>query len=214
MRQAAISLAGTLSSGSGQSGGCAAPRGRASIAQRSTMRGSFFSPKRMSLRRMKRASPAKPDALAECRRETAPAPPSRCAAWSAPCRSLRCLSRRARAACCAKRQPAARQVGDDGLPDARHVVGQRRAQRWSPSRSTGRSGKRWRSTGTTEWQRTKSPIHIYGTIRIGRVSLAAARPSSARPGRRSTESLFIVDMNLYSFISVSAGGLAWLGCCV
>ena len=52
--------AGTSSSGSGQSAGSGAPFGSASAPQRSIMRGSCRSPKRMSLSRPKRTSPAKP----------------------------------------------------------------------------------------------------------------------------------------------------------
>ena len=59
-RHSAAFCAGTLSSGFGQSAGSAAPFGSASAPQRSIMRGSFFSPKRMSLSRPKRTSPAKP----------------------------------------------------------------------------------------------------------------------------------------------------------
>jgi len=49
-----------LSSGSGHSDGSAAAGGSAKAAQRSTIRGSFFSPRRMSLRSTKRISPTKP----------------------------------------------------------------------------------------------------------------------------------------------------------
>ena len=34
-------------------------------------------------------------------------------------------------------------------------------------KSTGRFGQRARKSFTTEWPRTKSPIHMYGMIRIG-----------------------------------------------
>ena len=55
-----VGRAARSSSGFGQSAGRRAPFGSASAPQRSIMRGSFFSPKRMSLSRPKRASPAKP----------------------------------------------------------------------------------------------------------------------------------------------------------
>src|SRR3954447_5990912 len=39
--------------------------------------------------------------------------------------------------------------------------------------SIGRHGQRSFNTLTTEWQRTKSPIHRYGTTRIGEASTLA-----------------------------------------
>ena len=59
-RHCSASSAGTLRSGTGQSFGRIASRGRASAPQRSIMRGSLRSPQRRSLSRPKRASPAKP----------------------------------------------------------------------------------------------------------------------------------------------------------
>src|ERR1051326_8899076 len=58
--QAATSAAGTTSSGRGHSAGTGAPSGKASAAQRSTMRGSRRSPQRHSLSSPKRASPTNP----------------------------------------------------------------------------------------------------------------------------------------------------------
>ena len=76
----------------------------------------------------------------------------------------------------AERQPPARQVGDDALAHAGHVIEQRGAQA-SCEEVDRPSGQRARRSFTTEWQRTKSPIHMYGTSRIG---LLAATGSGFR----------------------------------
>ena len=59
-----------------------------------------------------------------------------------------------------KREPAARQVADDPLPHARHVIEQAARRATSPGRRPAGRARCDFSSFTTEWQRTKSPIHI------------------------------------------------------
>src|SRR5262249_31988008 len=67
--------------------------------------------------------------------------------------------------------------------------------------SIGRDGYRSRSSFTTVWQRTKSPIHMYGTIRIGGSRLIGDRARIA-----SSESGFVPHLGLNlrsSFVPLS-----------
>ena len=169
-RHAATSAGGTTSSGSGHSAAAPCAAGSASTAQRSIMRGSLRSPQRTSLRRPKRASPAKPmrSGMPARKRRQRRLPGARHdqggAVVLAPSRArARAVLAEARAAGAAdrRRSPCAppacsRQAGRTA-----------RRQRHRPAAPETR-----RSTLTTEWQRTKSPIHMYGTSRIGRGSVA------------------------------------------
>src|SRR5262249_24286408 len=67
--------------------------------------------------------------------------------------------------------------------------------------SIGRDGYRSRSSLTTVWQRTKSPIHMYGTIRIGGLRLIGDRARIA-----NSESGFVPHLGLNrrsSFVPLS-----------
>src|SRR5262249_37070305 len=68
--------------------------------------------------------------------------------------------------------------------------------------SIGRDGYRSRSSFTTVWQRTKSPIHMYGTIRIGGSRLIGDRARIA-----SSESGFVshLGLNLCSSFAQTLG---------
>ena len=61
------------------------------------------------------------------------------------------------------------------------------------STSTGAAGCRAFSSLTTVWQRTKSPIHMYGTSRIGALSAVAGDLTSTTG--KSLEWEFILVLN-------------------
>ena len=127
-RQRFTSSGGTFSSGSGQSGRQWRSFGKASAPMRSIMRGSLRSPQRTSLSRPKRTSPAKPV------RNGMPASNGASAAFHLrditsawPVMSFAQPAGELALQCEAEAPP--RQVDDDRLAHARHVVGQGRAQR-------------------------------------------------------------------------------------